>query len=550
MTDLLPARVSRTVGDAVETARAYLLLQTSGFIDLRNPARVLRAVKGNRTIGPATTMIKKSAEQWPDSPAVTDERGTFTFRELDDASDRLANALLASGLKEGDVVGMLARDHRGLVLTIAAAGKAGLRLAMMNTGFAKPQFGEVAKRERVQAMLHDSEFVGLLDALPADMPRFLTWVDEGDELPEGSVTIEELIERGAATPPPTPAKAGGFIILTSGTTGLPKGAPRTKVDPTTSAVFLDRLPIPTHSTVAVASPLFHATGFALWTVATSMGNETVTMRRFDPENTLRLIDEHRVELLVAVPTMLSRILALGPETIGRYDTSSLNGIVVAGSALAPELAERVQDTFGDVLYNLYGSTEVAVAAVAKPDELRRAPGTVGRPPITSHVALFDADGHRITEPETKGRVFVRAGAAFEGYTDGRTKEVLDGYMSSGDMGHFDAEGLLFIDGRDDDMIVSGGENVYPLEVENLLAAHPEVLDVAVIGVEDPEFGARLRALVVRTDGSGLDRDAVREHVRENLARYKVPRDVVFVDELPRNPTGKLIRKQLHEIEAD
>ncbi|WP_425584360.1 acyl-CoA synthetase [Tsukamurella soli] len=547
---LLPESVTRTVDDAVETAEAYLLLQTSGFIDVRHPAQVLRAVRGNRTLGPATTMIKKSAEQYPDAPAVTDERGTLTFREIDEASDRLANALLATGLRPGDVVGMLARDHRGLVLTIAAAGKAGFRLAMMNTGFAKPQFAEVALREHVQAMLHDSEFVGLLDALPADMPRFLTWVDDGDALPGGSITIDELIDRGPAGAPPTPETAGGFIILTSGTTGLPKGAPRTKVDPTTSAVFLDRLPIPKRGSVAVASPLFHATGFALWTIATSMGNETVTMRRFDPENTLRLIAERHVDLLVAVPTMLARIMALGPETIAKYDTSSLRGIVVAGSALAPELAERVQDTFGDVLYNLYGSTEVAVASIATPDELRRAPGTVGRPPITSHVALFDEAGRRITEPDVKGRVFVRAGAAFEGYTDGRTKEVIDGFMSSGDMGHFDAEGLLFIDGRDDDMIVSGGENVYPQEVENLLSAHPEVLDVAVIGVDDADFGARLRALVVRTAGSALDVEGVRDHVRANLARYKVPRDVIFVDELPRNPTGKLIRKQLREIPAE
>ncbi len=550
MIDRLLADVSRRAADAVETARAYLLLQTSGFIDLRQPARVLRAVRGNHSYGPATTMIKKSAEQYPDAPAVTDERGTLTYREVDEASDRLANALLDRGLQPGAVVGMLARDHRGLVLTIAAAGKAGLRLAMMNTGFAKPQFAEVAEREHVQAMLHDSEFVDLLDALPDDMPRFITWVDPDDALPEQSITIEQLIESGASTPPPRPATAGGFIILTSGTTGLPKGAPRTKVAPTTSAVFLDRLPIPKRGPVVIASPLFHATGFAMWTVCTAMGDEAVTMRRFNPENTLRILAQSRAQMLVAVPTMLARIVALDPDVIAKYDVSALRGIVVAGSALPPDLAERVQDTFGDVLYNLYGSTEVAVASIATPDELRRAPGTVGRSPVTSHIALFDDAGRRITERDVKGRVFVRSGAAFEGYTDGRTKEVIDGFMSSGDMGHFDAEGLLFIDGRDDDMIVSGGENVYPQEVENLLSAHPEVLDVAVIGVDDADFGARLRALVVRTDGSALDVDGVRDHVRSNLARYKVPRDVVFVDELPRNPTGKLVRKALHEIPVD
>ncbi len=279
-------------------------------------------------------------------------------------------------------------------------------------------------------------------------------------------------------------------------------------------------------------------------MGTALGNKTVVMRRFDAEKTLAAIAEHKAEVLVAVPTMLHRMVALGPDVIGKYDLSSLKIVVLAGSALSPTLSEAIQDTFGDVLYNLYGSTEVAIATVAQPKELRLAPGTVGRAPVTSRLALFDDKGNRISGTDVRGRLFVRNGAPFEGYTDGRNKEIIDGYMSTGDMARFDEHGLLHIDGRDDDMIVSGGENVYPLEVENLLGEHPDIDDVAVIGVDDDEYGKRLRAFIVAAEHANPTPEDIKAHVKKHLARYKVPRDVVFVDDLPRNPTGKLVRRHL------
>jgi fatty-acyl-CoA synthase len=197
-----------------------------------------------------------------------------------------------------------------------------------------------------------------------------------------------------------------------------------------------------------------------------------------------------------------------------------------------------------VLYNLYGSTEVAVAAVATPDELHRAPGTVGRPPVGCRVAIYDENRRKVNEPGKVGTVFVSSGLSFSGYTDGDNKEIVDGLLSSGDTGHFDETGLWFIDGRDDDMIVSGGENVFPLEVENLLADHPDIVEASVVGVDDADFGKRLAAYVVGRPESALDADAVKSHVRAHLARHKIPRDVVFVKQLPRNETGKVLRRQL------
>ncbi|GAB3207847.1 AMP-binding protein [Nocardia tengchongensis] len=541
-----PDTVPAPVRQLVEKVAAAALLHRTGVIDLTRPDRLRRLAAANRCYGPQASLIMKAAAEHPEALAVVDERGALTYRELDEQSNALASALAASGLQPGAVVAVLARDHRGLLLAISAAGRAGLRLAMMNTGFAKPQFLEVARREGVRAVLHDSEFTDLLEELP--LPRYLTWVEDGHDVPAESETIDDLIARGDRRPLPPPPHPGGFVILTSGTTGLPKGAPRTKVSPLLSATFVDRIPFPRRGSAVIAPPLFHSTGFGMWTVNTALANTAITMRRFDAEATLAAVAAHRAEMLVLVPTMLNRILDLGSDTLSRYDLRSLRAIVVAGSALAPDLATRTLDAFGQVLYNLYGSTEVAIAAVAQPAELRVASGTVGRAPITTEVVLFDDADRRIAGPHTIGRVFVRSGAPFEGYTDGRHKRVIDGFMSTGDVGHFDDDGLLYIDGRDDDMIVSGGENVYPLEVENLLAALPGVTDVAVVGVEDRDFGKRLRAIIVRGSETELDADAVKAYVKANLARYKTPRDVIFVEELPRNATGKVQRRILEELD--
>jgi fatty-acyl-CoA synthase len=241
--------------------------------------------------------------------------------------------------------------------------------------------------------------------------------------------------------------------------------------------------------------------------------------------------------------MLQRIMDLPAETLKRYDTSDLKVIAVSGSALPGELALRVMDHFGPVLYNLYGSTEVSWATIAGPADLRAAPGTAGRPPHGTVIRLLD-EGGREVPTGTTGRIFVGNGMAFDGYTGGGGKEIVDGLMSTGDVGHLDDDGRLFIDGRDDEMIVSGGENVFPREIEDLLSDHPSVLEAGVVGVPDEEWGQRLRAVVVVTPGAIVAEVELQEYVKINLARFKVPREVVFVDELPRNATGKVLKREL------
>jgi acyl-CoA synthetase (AMP-forming)/AMP-acid ligase II len=544
--------VLRALGQVPAAIRGLDVLRRAGLAPITRPDQSLRSLLVLRKLGPIAGAARVAARRDRQAVGLVDEIGPLTYHELDARSNALARAFAASGLGVGSVVALLARDHRGAVDTMVAAGKLGARILLMNTGFATPQLVDVARREKIDAVVYDQEFTGLVGALDDDLPRFLAWVDgsgsgggDGDGRNAGGVpTLDELIAGADDRALPDPPSPGGLVLLTSGTTGTPKGAPRTVRSPLAAAQFLDRIPLRTGECTVMAAPLFHGTGLSQFLLSFALGSTVVLRRKFDPEATVRSIEDNSATALVLVPTMLRRILDLGPEILGKYDTSSLRIIFCAGSALQPELGNRATEAFGDVVHNLYGSTEVAVATVATPDDWRRAPGTVGRAPVGCRVALYDDDGRRITAPHVVGRVFVGSMLSFEGYTDGRHKEVIDGLLCSGDLGHFDDDGLLFIDGRDDDMIVSGGENVFPGEVENLLVEHPAVVEAAVVGVPDDEYGQRLAAYVVTHDDATVDGEELRSHVRANLARFKVPRDIVFVDELPRNATGKLLKQKL------
>jgi acyl-CoA synthetase (AMP-forming)/AMP-acid ligase II len=273
----------------------------------------------------------------------------------------------------------------------------------------------------------------------------------------------------------------------------------------------------------------------------------VLQRRFDPAETLRAVAEHKADTLAVVPVMMQRILELPEDERRGHDLSNLSVTAASGSALPGELATKWMEEFGDNLYNLYGSTEVAWATIAGPQDMRAAPGTAGRVPRGTVVRIVDEDGNDLPPGET-GRIFVGNEMSFEGYTGGENKEKLDDLLSSGDVGHFDEEGRLFIDGRDDEMIVSGGENVFPREVEDLLSDHEAVAEAAAIGVDDEEFGQRLRAFVVLNEGADASEEDLKGHVKENLARYKVPREILFLDELPRNATGKVLKRDLAELD--
>jgi fatty-acyl-CoA synthase len=538
-----PQQVTQQALYKLQVARTLL---GSGMVQPVRPDKAVRSLAALRRWGPTPAAAYSGAAiRHPDRAALVDERGMLTFGEVHARTNALAAELGRAGISVGDGVAIMCRNHRGFVEATVACSKLGTSALYLNTSFAAPQIADVLAREDPAAVIFDAEFAELLGKGAAGRKRFVAWHDaESADDP----LLDDLIARGDRSELAPPPEKGRVVILTSGTTGTPKGAARKEPDSLEPiASLLSKIPLKAQETTLIGAPMFHSWGFAHFTLSMPLGSTLVLRRRFDPEDTLRAVSQHRATALALIPVMLNRILELGEETIARYDVSSLKVIALSGSPLPGELATRAMDVFGDVLYNLYGSTEVAWATIATPAELRAAPGTAGVPPLGTVVKLLD-DAGREVPAGLPGRIFVANDMMFEGYTGGGGKEIIGGMMSTGDVGHFDERGRLFVDGRDDEMIVSGGENVFPREVEDLLSDHAAIQEAAVVGVPDDEFGQRLKAFVVPRNGAHLDEEAVKQYVRENLARFKVPREVVFLEELPRNATGKVLKRVLKSDE--
>ena len=534
-------------GQVVEAARVF---GGAGLIAPMRPDRAARAGLELWRFGPTPAAgYGAAAARTPDDTAIIDELGLLSFAAVHRRTNALAHSLSDAGVREGDGVAIMCRDHRGFVEATVAVSKLGAHALFMNTAFAGPQLTEVVKREQAAAIVYDEEFSEILSDAGRRRKRFVAWSDDPSQAADP--TLEQLIAAGDERDVVPPAEAGRTVILTSGTTGTPKGASRSSPGVGAAVAILSRIPLHVRERTLIAAPLFHSWGFAHFTFGLLLSTTLILRRRFDPEATLAAIDRHRAQHCPMVPVMLKRILDLPEEVRARHDTSSLRTVAVSGSALSADLAHRFMEEFGEVVYNLYGSTEVAWASIATPRDLRAAPGTAGSPtagspPRGTTLRILDESGVEVPGGRT-GRIFVANSAQFEGYTGGGGKEVIDGMMSTGDVGHLDDAGRLFVEGRDDDMIVSGGENVFPQEVEELLEARDDVVEAAVIGVEDPEWGQRLKAFVVTREAtSGED---LKAYVKQSLARYKVPREIELIDELPRNQTGKVLKRELRERDS-
>jgi acyl-CoA synthetase (AMP-forming)/AMP-acid ligase II len=535
------------VGRVAHNIGGLRILIDSGVVRPMRPDRLARVVRALRSWGPSPAggYIMQAIQQ-PDEPSVVDELGTLTFSRVNARTNALARALSDAGLGEGDRVAVMCRNHRGFVESTVAVSKLGADALYLNTAFAAPQLREVVTREDPMAIVYDEEFTDLLAEAGQGRKRFVAWW-ESERATEP--TLDELIEQGDPSDLEPPGRKGRAVILTSGTTGAPKGASRTPPQLDSALTFLSKIPLKGRQVTHIAAPLFHTWGLAHFLIGLLLGSTYVLRRRFEPEACLAAVAEHRCESLVVVPVMMQRILELPEEVRRRYDVSSLRVVAASGSALPGDLATRWMDEFGDTLYNLYGSTEVAWATIATPADMRAAPGTAGRAPRGTVVRLYDEHGAEVPALET-GRIFVGNELLFEGYTEGGSKDVIDGLMATGDLGRMDEAGRLFVEGRDDEMIVSGGENVFPKEVEDLLARHDAVAEAAAIGVEDQKFGERLRAFVVLTGDSEATEQELKDYVKQNLAGFKVPREIVFLDELPRNATGKVLKRELATLSAE
>jgi acyl-CoA synthetase (AMP-forming)/AMP-acid ligase II len=538
----LATRLPAALGD---TAFELKVFSEVGLLRPMRPDKLARVAERYIRWGASPALgSAANAITHPDRTGIVDEAGALTWEETHRRSNALARALRDEGIGLGDGVAIMCRNHRYFIEATMACSKLGAIALYLNTAFAGPQLVDVMEREAPKAMIYDQEFTGLLSKIKGGLRRYVAWEDEVDQADE--TTVEELISGADGDDLQAPPEHGHYIILTSGTTGTPKGAQRSQPQGLSAlAALLSKIPRRYGETAMIAAPLFHSWGFLHFILSLPTVATMVLRSRFDPEDTLRAVAEHRARVLAVVPVMMQRILALPEEVKRRYDLSSLEVTAASGSSLPGELATEWMDEFGDNLYNLYGSTEVAWASIATPEDMRAAPGTAGRPPRGTVIRIVDED-EKDVEPGETGRIFIGNQLAFEGYTGGGDKEHLGELLSSGDVGHFDEDGRLFIDGRDDEMIVSGGENVFPREVEDLLADHEAVDEAAAIGVDDEDFGQRLLAFVVKVEGKDVSEKDLKGHVKENLANYKVPREIVFVDELPRNATGKVLKRELAE----
>ena len=537
MTGPVPNRFAEVAGLLTTMVRA-------GIIAPLRPDKYVRiAAAARRERLSMTSGVAMSAQRCPDRPALVDELGALSYRQLDRRCDGLAAGLQALPGGSPGIVAIMCRNHRGFVEALVAATRIGADILLLNTSFAGPALAEVVAREGADAIIYDEEFTGAVDRALAGRShttRVVAWTDH----PEShGLTVDKLVAAHAGQRPARLPRKGRLILLTSGTTGTPKGARRSGGGASELKAILERVPWRAEETTVVAAPMFHAWGFSQLAFAVSLGCTVVTRRKFDPEATLALIDRYQATGLCVVPVMFDRIMALPEDVRRKYNCRSLRFATASGSRMRPDVVTRFMDEFGDIIYNNYNATEAGMIATATPEDLRAAPDTAGKPAPGTEIRILDSELRPVPTGEV-GQIFVRNTSLFDGYTSGSTKDFHEGFMASGDVGRLDEAGRLYVVGRDDEMIVSGGENVYPIEVEKTLTAHPAVEEASVIGVDDEQYGQRLAAFVVLTPGAAADPESLKQHVRDNLANYKVPREIVVVDQLPRSSTGKILRGEL------
>ncbi len=516
-----------------------------GMLKPLPPHRLLGAGRQLAKWGPGLPSgVNAAAKRFPRQTAIIDDAGEITWTDLAAQINQMTQALKDRGVAPGDSIAVLSRNHRYMVVAIVAIMQAGGRVLLLNTMASRSQLGELAKREDASLVIVDQEFLEVAQDVDRSL-LVLGWVDDdAPDLP----TVSSLSQGQPTKAHAKPERHGQIIIFTSGTTGLPKGARREEPkDLKPLIAFFGAIPYRGNSTIVIAAPLFHSWGLINFAFNLSTAPTYVLRRKFTPEQVLKDVEAYRAEALVVVPLMMQRMVDADPDVIEKTDVSSLRITASSGSALAGELANHYMDLFTDSVYNFYGATETGWVTIANPQDLREAPGTAGTAPWRTTVKILDPEGRELPTGET-GVIHVGNDMPFGGYTDGNTKSFADGLMNSGDLGHFDENGRLFVSGRDDDMIISGGENVFPRELEDALIDHPDISDVVVTGIPDQKFGQVLAAYVVVKPGKELTEADVTAYAKSHVARYAVPGRTVFLDELPRNPTGKVMKRDLPEIE--
>jgi fatty-acyl-CoA synthase len=476
----------------------------------------------------------------------------YSFFELNDTIDRVAAGLASKGVGKGDSVLIAMKNRPEFILAQAGVGRLGASAVSVSWRSTAPEMEYIATHSRARALIFDATIEPTIQkALPlfrniehgrafsvgGAIAGFPTW---GDLVAAGAGRFEEASDEAAV------------VMYTSGTTGKPKGAVRKFQREVLAHVlaFMEQTPMHAGDVHLAVCPLYHATAFGFTSLTYILGGTVVVASEFKPESFLELVERYRVTTTAVVPTMLHRLLELGPEKLKQHDLSTLKVIFCGGAPLSATLARDALDALGDKIYNFYGATETGLVTLAGPRDLRESPGTIGRVVPGTELVLLDDQGHEVPDGQV-GELYARSEQLVAGYhaDEAATRGAMrEGFFSVGDLARRDARGCFHIEGRKRDMIITGGVNVYPAEVEGVLDAHPAVLEAAVVGIPDPEWGERVRAYVVLRAGMQATADELAWFCAERLAKTKVPRDFRFVEHMPRNPTGKILKRELRERE--
>ncbi len=500
-------------------------------------------------------LIHMSALRYPDRLALVDEYGELTYRELRDETISLAEAMMDRGLKAHTAFGVMARNGRGIVEPMAVKGLVGAEIMLMNTGASPAQIEGLIKQNDMRFLFIDEEFLG---QLPEDMHGCHVIVShlenrsDRSNIPAGAEVMEDLVAEGGRSTIPFKPEQGRIIIMSSGTTGLPKGIlrdePRT---PATLGAVAERIPWRRNMVIHQSATMFHAWGWANVIIAMITGATVVTHRNIDGRRMVDQLEKYGCNGIIGAAVWLRKmrdVLAEDPSrSVGPFEF-----MVSSGNAIPPWLVMELTERFGPVVCNFYGSTEAGLTSIATGPEMAQRPGTAGRPAIGVRLAIIDDEGNEVPRGEI-GRLVTAQELTFNGYLSDKDRfHTYDGMFEIGDLAKMDDDGYIYVCGRSDDMIIKGGENVFPREVEELVGPIDGVGDIFGRGVHDDELMAELHLYVVRSDdhhGRTLTEKGIQDYVADRLASWSVPDKVIFVDHLPRNPAGKVVPRDLDRLVA-
>ncbi|HEU0030982.1 MAG TPA: AMP-binding protein [Kofleriaceae bacterium] len=553
-------RIRRRVDRALFFGKVLRASQVAAPV---RPSRLAQFVKGarNTVLGPHLAVMFHAAAH-PDKEALVEygERGVrrFTWAEFDATINRLAHALVDCGVRGGSRVALMLPNGSEYLIAQQALARLGATAVQIGYRLKAPEIGYILSNSEPTATIVHAEYLGAMHearaiaAQDGHVQHKLIVVGGNGAMSAGDVDWDRALASASPDLPPRSkgGDGGGVIVYTSGTTGKPKGANRAwrRTGFESVADMILQVGMRADDRHLVVCPLYHSAAPAFVAIMMSLGATVVLMNHFEPEGALDIIQKERVTCTLMVPTMLIRMSNLPDATLAKYDTSSLRWVMSAAAPLTTEAARRFMAVFGPKLWNFYGATETGLVTLAGPNDHVNRPGTIGRALRGNQIRLLDDDGKDVAHGQV-GELYARNSTLISGYhnnEEATSSAQRQGFFSVGDMGRLDGEGYYYLESRKHDMVISGGVNIYPREIEDHLHTHPAILEAAVVGMPDPEWGETLSAFIVLKGGQQLSETEVIDFCRRGLADFKRPRKVTFLEELPRNPTGKILKRELRE----